>query len=113
MILGFVLTALNIALNVVLIRGLGPIPAYRTAGAAMGTAIASGLVATYAVFVLKYARTEASWIVRPLVWYALLPYAVVLLVARLRPYVLEQPSSPARSQRQTLSPRKKPIELQP
>ena len=29
MILGFVLTALNIAFNVVLIRGLGPIPAFR------------------------------------------------------------------------------------
>jgi hypothetical protein len=49
MILGFVMTALNIAFNVVLIRGLGPIPSYGTAGAAMGTALASGLVATYAI----------------------------------------------------------------
>ena len=55
------------------------------------------MVATYGVFFLKYARTEACWIVRPLVWYALLPYALVLLVARLRPCVPEQPSSPARS----------------
>jgi len=55
------------------------------------------MVATYGVFILKYARTEAGWIVRPLVWYALLPYALVLLVARLRQYVREQPSSPARS----------------
>ncbi|MEO7475435.1 MAG: MATE family efflux transporter, partial [Gemmatimonadales bacterium] len=34
LILGIVMTALNIAFNVVLIRGLGPIPSYRTAGAA-------------------------------------------------------------------------------
>ena len=30
-------TVLNIVFNVVFIRGLGPIPAYGTAGAAMGT----------------------------------------------------------------------------
>jgi len=60
MVMGFALTALNIALNVVLIRGLGPIPAYRTAGAAMGTAIASGLVATYAVVKLW----RGGWVVR-------------------------------------------------
>src|SRR5215212_711972 len=39
MILGFVMTALNILFNVVLIRGLGPIPSFRTAGSAMGTAL--------------------------------------------------------------------------
>jgi putative MATE family efflux protein len=50
MILGLALTALNIAFNVVLIRGLGPIPAFGTAGAAMGTVAASGLVACYALF---------------------------------------------------------------
>ena len=43
--LGFLMTGLNIVLNVVLIRGLGPIPAFGTLGAAMGTAIASGLTA--------------------------------------------------------------------
>ena len=37
MILGVAMTVLNIVLNVVLIRGLGPIPAFGTAGAAMGT----------------------------------------------------------------------------
>ena len=41
--LGVLMTVLNIVLNVVLIAGLGPIPAFGTAGAAMGTAIASGL----------------------------------------------------------------------
>ena len=43
--LGIVMTVLNIVLNVILIRGLGPIPSFGTQGAAMGTAIASGLVA--------------------------------------------------------------------
>ena len=42
--LGILMTGLNIVLNVVLIRGLGPIPAFGTRGAAMGTAIASGVV---------------------------------------------------------------------
>jgi putative MATE family efflux protein len=52
MIMGIAMTALNVALNVVLIRGLGPIPAYGTAGAAMGTSIASGIVAVYAFWKL-------------------------------------------------------------
>jgi len=60
MILGFVLTVLNIAFNVVLIRGLGPIPAFRTAGAAMGTALASGLLAVYAMVRLW----RGGWVVR-------------------------------------------------
>ncbi len=57
--LGAVMTVLNIALNVVFIRGLGPIPAYGTAGAAMGTVIASGSVALYALYKL-HAR---AWVV--------------------------------------------------
>ena len=48
--LGIVVTVLNIVLNVILIRGLGPIPAFGTAGAAMGTVIASGGVGLYALF---------------------------------------------------------------
>ena len=43
--LGILMTLLNIVLNVILIRGLGPIPSFGTLGAAMGTAIASGLTA--------------------------------------------------------------------
>ena len=49
MALGIVTTVLNAVLNVILIRGLGPIPAMGTAGAAWGTVIASGLVAIYAM----------------------------------------------------------------
>lgn len=47
--LGIAVTTLNITLNVILIRGLGPIPAFGTTGAAMGTVIAGGLVAIYAL----------------------------------------------------------------
>ena len=57
--LGIALTVLNIVLNVVLIRGLGPIPAFGTAGAAMGTVIASGLVAAYAMMKLW----RGGWVV--------------------------------------------------
>jgi putative MATE family efflux protein len=49
MILGITLTVLNLVLNIILIRGLGPIPAFGTKGAAMGTCIASGLLALYAL----------------------------------------------------------------
>jgi putative MATE family efflux protein len=47
--LGIGLTALNIALNVILIRGLGPIPSFGTKGAAMGTVTAGALVSLYAL----------------------------------------------------------------
>ncbi len=47
--LGIVLTVLNIVLNVILIRGLGHIPAFGTTGAAMGTVIAGGVISLYAV----------------------------------------------------------------
>jgi len=48
--LGITATALNILFNVVLIRGLGPIPAFGTRGAAMGTSAAFGLVALYSMW---------------------------------------------------------------
>ena len=59
MILGIVMTVLNLVLNVILIRGLGPIPAFGTAGSAMGTMIASGLVALYAMVKLW----RGGWVV--------------------------------------------------
>jgi putative MATE family efflux protein len=59
MILGVIMTALNLVLNVILIRGLGPIPAFGTAGSAMGTVIASGLVALYAIVKLW----RGDWVV--------------------------------------------------
>ncbi len=48
--LGIALTVLNVVLNVVLIRGLGPIPAFGTAGAAMGSVIAAGAVSLIAFY---------------------------------------------------------------
>lgn len=48
--LGVTMTVLNIALNVILIRGLGPIPALGTAGSALGTSIASAAVSLYALY---------------------------------------------------------------
>src|SRR5687768_17871902 len=59
MVLGVASTLLNVALNVILIRGLGPIPSYGTKGAAMGTVIASGLVAAYAMWKLW----RGGWVV--------------------------------------------------
>ncbi|HEX6865539.1 MAG TPA: MATE family efflux transporter, partial [Thermoanaerobaculia bacterium] len=59
MILGIVMTVLNIVLNVILIRGLGPIPAFGTAGSAMGTMIASGIVSLYALVKLW----QGGWVV--------------------------------------------------
>ena len=59
MILGISLTVLNIVLNVIFIRGLGPIPAFGTKGAAMGTCIASGLLAVYSLWKLWH----GGWVV--------------------------------------------------
>jgi putative MATE family efflux protein len=52
MLLGIAMTVLNLVLNVILIRGLGPIPAFGTTGSAMGTVTASGLVAVYSIWKL-------------------------------------------------------------
>ncbi len=59
MMLGIAMTALNLVFNVVLIRGLGPIPSFGTAGSAMGTAMASGLVAVYSMWKLA----SGAWVV--------------------------------------------------
>ena len=59
MTLGIVMTVLNVVFNVVLIRGAGPIPAYGTAGAAMGTVLASAVVGSYAIWRLWH----GGWVV--------------------------------------------------
>src|SRR5690606_8508999 len=59
MVLGIAMTVLNLGLNVVLIGGVGPIPAFGTTGAAMGTVIASGLVSLYALWRLW----SGAWVV--------------------------------------------------
>ena len=50
--LGVIMTVLNIVLNVILIRGFGPIPGFGTMGAAMGTAIAAGIVGVVGISLL-------------------------------------------------------------
>lgn len=47
--LGVALTVLNLVLNVVFIRGFGPIPGFGTTGAAIGTTLAGGILAVYAL----------------------------------------------------------------
>jgi len=59
MILGIVMTVLNLVLNIILIRGLGPVPAFGTMGSAMGTCIASGSVS------LKPAAATISRLIQP------------------------------------------------
>jgi putative MATE family efflux protein len=59
MVLGIALTVLNLVLNVILIRGLGPIPAFGTKGAALGTCLASGLLAVYSLWKLWH----GGWVV--------------------------------------------------
>ncbi|HWC74023.1 MAG TPA: MATE family efflux transporter [Gemmatimonadales bacterium] len=59
MILGVVMTVTNLVLNVILIRGFGPIPAFGTRGSAMGTCITGGLVALYALWKLS----TGGWVV--------------------------------------------------
>jgi putative MATE family efflux protein len=62
--LGIMLTVLNIVFNVILIGGLGPVPAFGATGAAIGTTLASsitGAVAMWMLFtgrlVVKFTRT--------------------------------------------------------
>jgi MATE family, multidrug efflux pump len=54
--LGIAMTVLNFILNVVLISGAGPVPAFGTKGAAMGTAIASISVSAAGLWLLMTGR---------------------------------------------------------
>ena len=59
MILGVAMTVLNVVFNIVLIQGFGPIPAFRTAGAAIGTCLAAGLLGIYSLVKLW----RGGWVV--------------------------------------------------
>lgn len=59
MVLGIVMTVLNLVLNIILIRGLGPIPAFGTTGSAMGTCIATGSIAIFALWRLWH----GGWVI--------------------------------------------------
>jgi putative MATE family efflux protein len=54
--LGIGMTVLNISLNVLLIRGAGPIPSFGTQGAALGTVIASTTVSVVALWLMFTGR---------------------------------------------------------
>jgi len=58
-VLGIALTVLNLVTNIILIRGLGPIPAFGTRGSAMGTCISAGVLAVYALWKLA----TGGWVV--------------------------------------------------
>jgi putative MATE family efflux protein len=59
--LGVVMTVLNVVLNVILIRGWGPIPALGTAGAAIGTVLAGGMVSGIGIWLLCSGRLVVHW----------------------------------------------------
>ena len=59
--LGVALTLLNITFSVILIRGLGPIPSFGTAGAAMGSVISGVIVSGYVLWLLLSHRTVVSF----------------------------------------------------
>ncbi len=59
MLLGIAMTVLNLLLNILLIRGFGPIPSFGTRGSEMGTCITGGLVAIYALWKLW----RGGWVV--------------------------------------------------
>jgi len=54
--LGVTMTIMNVIFNMILIRGLGPIPALGTMGSALGTVMASSLVSAYALYQLLKGR---------------------------------------------------------
>jgi putative MATE family efflux protein len=59
MVLGIAMTVFNIVLNIILIPGMGPVPAFGTAGAAIGTVTASTLVGGYGLWRLYH----GGWVV--------------------------------------------------
>ncbi|MEJ2205266.1 MAG: MATE family efflux transporter [Gemmatimonadota bacterium] len=65
--LGVLLTVLNIVLNVILIRGVGPIPSFGTKGAAMGTVISGGVISVI-VFWLLFSQKAVVAFSRAMSW---------------------------------------------
>ena len=59
--LGLAMTVLNVVFNIVLIRGLGPIPAMGTTGAALGTVLAGLIVSVVGLWLLYSGRLVVHW----------------------------------------------------
>lgn len=61
LVLGLLLTVLNVGLNVGLITGAGPFPRMGTAGAAAGMSIAGAITTIVSVWLLFSGRTPVHW----------------------------------------------------
>ncbi|MEX2182531.1 MAG: MATE family efflux transporter [Gemmatimonadaceae bacterium] len=59
--LGVAMTVLNVIFNVILIRGLGPIPAFGTMGAALGTLLAGVITGAVGLWLLMSGRMVVHW----------------------------------------------------
>jgi putative MATE family efflux protein len=59
--IGVSIVGLNIALNMVLIRGLGPIPAFGAQGAALGTSIAAFIASGVGIWLMVSGRVVVSF----------------------------------------------------
>lgn len=59
MILGIVMTVLNITFTIILVGGLGAIPSFGVKGSAIGTCLASGLIGIYSFWKLW----NGSWVI--------------------------------------------------
>ena len=59
--LGLAMTAINVTLNILLIRGVGPLPALGVAGAALGTVIAALVVSGVGLWLLLSGRLVVHW----------------------------------------------------
>jgi putative MATE family efflux protein len=54
--IGAWIIGLNVGLNMILIRGLGPIPAFGAQGAALGTSIASAIASSFGIWLMMTGR---------------------------------------------------------
>jgi putative MATE family efflux protein len=61
LMLGVLLTVLNVGLNVALITGAGPFPRMGTAGAAAGMSLAGGITTAVSLWLLFSGRTPVHW----------------------------------------------------
>src|SRR3954462_4282005 len=60
--IGMWIVGLNVVLNMVLIRGMGPIPAFGVQGAALGTSIASALASGTGIWMMATGRVVISFV---------------------------------------------------
>jgi putative MATE family efflux protein len=59
--IGMWIVGLNIGLNMILIRGLGPIPAFGAQGAALGTSIASAIASAWGIWMMMTGRVVINF----------------------------------------------------